>query len=81
MITNIALLFFGVSTLLFLSKIFRVRNLATKFVGVNSVTSIVCVIIVIISIFYDEKSYINIAILYSLVSFISNVVIMKILRK
>jgi multisubunit Na+/H+ antiporter MnhF subunit len=80
MIINYALICIGASSLLMLLCMLMANNLFTRLVALNCFTSYIIAFIVIISYLFD-KSYIDLAIIYALVSLVVLAFIEKYTRR
>ncbi|MEQ9115584.1 MAG: monovalent cation/H+ antiporter complex subunit F [Rickettsiales bacterium] len=77
---NTVFILFAISLLIYVRAVCVYKNMATRLIALNSVVSILSVLIVVTGVVLHEGSYIDIAILYALFGYISNIAFMKILR-
>lgn len=80
-------LFIGASiilTLLSFASLYRAivgPTLADRVVAINMVSTKVSIIIILVALFLDEKNYVDVALIYAMVSFITTVSVAKYLER
>jgi multicomponent Na+:H+ antiporter subunit F len=80
-------LFIGASiilTLLSFASLYRAivgPTLADRVVAINMVSTKVSIIIILVALFLDEKNYVDVALIYAMVSFITTVSVSKYLER
>lgn len=56
-------------------------TLADRVVAINMISTKVSIIIVLVSIFLEEKNYVDVALIYAMISFITTVSVAKYLER
>ena len=80
-------LFIGASiilTVLSFASLYRAivgPTLADRVVAINMVSTKVSIIIILVALFLDEKNYVDVALIYAMVSFITTVSVAKYLER
>jgi multicomponent Na+:H+ antiporter subunit F len=80
-------LFIGASiilTLLSFASLYRAivgPTVADRVVAINMVSTKVSIIIILVALFLDEKNYVDVALIYAMVSFITTVSVAKYLER
>jgi len=80
-------LFIGASiilTILSFASLYRAivgPTLADRVVAINMVSTKVSIIIILVALFLDEKNYVDVALIYAMVSFITTVSVAKYLER
>jgi multicomponent Na+:H+ antiporter subunit F len=80
-------LFIGASiilTVLSFASLYRAivgPTLADRVVAINMVSTKVTIVIILVALFLDEKNYVDVALIYAMVSFITTVSVAKYLER
>jgi multicomponent Na+:H+ antiporter subunit F len=80
-------LFIGASiilTLLSFASLYRAivgPTVADRVVAINMVSTKVSIIIILVALFLDEKNYVDVALIYAMISFITTVSVAKYLER
>jgi len=74
-------IFLGLLSFVSLYRAIVGPTLADRVVAINMISTKVSIIIVLVSIFLEEKNYVDVALIYAMVSFITTVSVAKYLER
>jgi len=74
-------IFLGLLSFVSLYRAIVGPTLADRVVAINMISTKVSIIIVLVSVFLEEKNYVDVALIYAMVSFITTVSVAKYLER
>lgn len=74
-------IFLGLFSFVSLYRAIVGPTLADRVVAINMISTKVSIIIVLVSVFLEEKNYVDVALIYAMVSFITTVSVAKYLER
>jgi len=77
----ISSIFLGLLSFVSLYRAIVGPTVADRVVAINMISTKVSIIIVLVSIFLEEKNYVDVALIYAMVSFITTVSVAKYLER
>lgn len=74
---NLIYLFYAVAILLFLKEVLISKHIANSLIALNSINTIIATLIVLTGFLFKEDSYIDVAIIYILLGYVTNIGFLK----
>ncbi len=76
-----ATLFLSILSLASIYRAYRGPKAADRVIAINLMTTLIIAIILLLSAYFDEPSFVDVAILYAMIGFLMTVAVVKYLRK